>query len=233
MLSVIISLGIIKFAFCGRQKVCLMLKILLVRHGRTEWNDVHRFQGRTDIPLNEAGLAQAEKTARRIEGWPADAVYTSPLTRARQTAEIIAARYKRPPIVLDDLTEVDFGSWEGFHFRQLLEKKDDALLKWISDPFFHMPLGAENWDSIIERSERVADTVLNSGHKHVVVVSHGGMMRGLLVAFLGVDPHTVWKIKSSNCSLTGIEVREHETLLAFANDALHLKEVPGDHLPVW
>ena len=214
--------------------MCLNLKILLVRHGQTEWNDVSRFQGSTDVPLNETGLAQAEKTARRIEGWPVDAVYTSPLTRSRQTADIIAARYRKSPVVMDDLTEINFGSWEGFYFNKLLEKKDESLLKWIADPFFQTPPGAENWDSIRQRAERAVNSVLGSGYKNIVIVSHGGIMRALLVTFLGFDPHTVWKIRSTNCSLTGIEVREHETMLAFSNDDLHLKEGrSGDSLSVW
>ena len=222
--------------------MCLILQpdnfftreILLVRHGRTDWNDVHRFQGRTDIPLNAAGLAQSEKVATRIEGWQADVVYTSPLTRARQTADVIAARLKKNPIVIEELTEVDFGSWEGAYFRTLLEKKDESLLKWIADPFSNAPPGAEEWDSIRQRAERVVNSVLDSGHKHVVIVSHGGIIRALLVVFLNFDPHTVWKIKSSNCSLTGIEVREHETSLAFANDDLHLKVTrTDDYLPMW
>ena len=205
-----------------------------MRHGITEWNDIHRFQGRTDTSLNEAGLLQAEETAQRIEGCPIDALYTSPLTRASQTAEIIAAPHKKHPIVLDDLIEVDFGSWEGAYFKKLLEKKDDSLLQWIADPFFSMPPGAEDWISIKRRAERVASTVMKSTHKHVVIVSHGGIIRALLVAFLGLDPHTVWTIKVSNCSLTGIEVREHETLLAFSNDTLHLQgPLSGDRLPLW
>ena len=212
----------------------IIKKFLLVRHGLTEWNDVHKFQGSTDIPLSEAGLAQAEKTARRIEGWPVDVVYTSPLIRARQTAEVIAVRHHRDPIVMDDLTEVNFGSWEGSSFRKRLEDNDDSLLKWIADPFFNTPPGAEPWDSIRRRTEQAVNTALDSGHKHVVIVTHGGIMRALLVAFLGLDPHTVWKIKSSNCSLTGIEMRKHETLMAFSNDILHLKEVQqGDYLPLW
>ena len=209
-------------------------KILLVRHGLTDWNYNHRFQGRTDIPLNEAGLAQAEKVARRIESWPVDAVYSSPLSRARQTADVIAGRLRKNPIVLDDLMEVHFGSWEGLYFKENLEKKDDSLMKWLADPFFYPPPGAEEWDSIRQRAERAVNSVLDSGHKHVVVVSHGGVIRALLVVLLGLDPHTVWKIRSSNCSLTGIEIREHETLLAFANDDLHLKEIhEGNFLPLW
>ena len=205
-----------------------------MRHGRTDWNDIHRFQGRTDTSLNEAGLAQAQETALRIAGWPIDVLYTSPLTRARQTADIIAAPHKKHPIVLDDLTEMHFGSWEGTYFKKLLEKKDNSLLQWIADPFFRAPFGAEDWTSIKRRADRVADTVMESAHKNVVIVSHGGIIRGLLVAFLGLDPHTVWTIKASNCSLTGIEVREHETLLAFANDTLHLSgPLNGDRLPLW
>jgi broad specificity phosphatase PhoE len=210
-------------------------KILLVRHGRTDWNDTHRFQGHTDIPLNEAGLAQAETAARRIEAWPVDAVYTSPLTRARQTAGVIAAKHQKTPVVMDDLTEVNFGAWEGAHFKKLLEESDGLLLKWLADPFFCPPDGAEEWDSIRRRAERAANAVLDSGHGYVVIVSHGGIMKALLVAFLGLDPHTVWKIKASNCSLTGIEIREHETSLVFANDDLHLRDdrfsLPV--LPVW
>jgi alpha-ribazole phosphatase/probable phosphoglycerate mutase len=181
--------------------------------------------------MNEAGLAQAEKTARRIEDWPVDAVYTSPLTRARQTADVIAARHNTDPIVVEDLTEINFGSWEGAYFRKLLEKKDGSLLKWIADPFFSSPLGGEEWDSIKPRSERAANLVMDSGFKHSVIVSHGGIIRALIVAFLGFDPHTVWKIKASNCSLTGIEIREHERSLAFANDDLHLREAQKGGLP--
>jgi len=209
-------------------------KILLVRHGLTDWNYTHRFQGRTDVPLNEKGLLQAEKAARRIEGWPVDAVYSSPLTRARQTADVVAARIQKPTTVLDDLIEVHFGSWEGLHFREKMEKKDESLMKWLADPFFNAPPGAEEWDSIRQRAERAVNSVLNTEHKHIVIVSHGGMIRALLVVFLGLDPHTVWKIRSSNCSLTGIEIREHETSLAFVNDDLHLKENrEGKYLPLW
>ena len=212
----------------------LTRKILLVRHGLTDWNYTHRFQGRTDVPLNEAGLLQAEKTARRIESWPVDAVYSSPLTRARQTADIVTARLNKPTTIIDDLIEVCFGSWEGLYFKEKMEKKDETLMKWLADPFFNAPPGAEEWDSIKLRAERAVNSVLDSEHKHIVIVSHGGIIRALLVMFLGLDPHTVWKIRSSNCSLTGIEIKEYETSLAFANDDLHLKDTrEGNCLPLW
>jgi len=116
----------------------------------------------------------------------------------------------------------------------IIEIKDEALLKWLADPFFNVPDGAEDWNSIRVRAERAMNIVIESGHKHVVIVSHGGIIRALLVLFLGFDPHTVWKIRSSNCSLTGIEVKRYETSLAFANDDLHLRGAySGDRLPMW
>jgi broad specificity phosphatase PhoE len=111
-------------------------KILLVRHGLTDWNYASRFQGRTDVPLNKEGMAQAEKVARRVEGWPVDAVYSSPLTRARQTADIIAARLHKSATIIDDLVEVNFGMWEGLYFKELMEKKRRINAEMAGRPFF-------------------------------------------------------------------------------------------------
>jgi alpha-ribazole phosphatase/probable phosphoglycerate mutase len=208
--------------------------ILLVRHGRTDWNDAHRFQGRTDIPLNAIGRAQAEKVAARLAAWSMDVIYTSPMTRARETAAAIADLHGKSPVVLDDLAEVNFGSWEGRFFEDIKEQHGDRLQEWLQNPFFCMPEKAETWDSIRARAERVKETVLGSPHERIVMVSHGGIIRALFVAMLGLDPHTVWNIKTSNCALSGIEVRRHQSSLAFSNDVLHLAEtLEGIPLPVW
>jgi broad specificity phosphatase PhoE len=208
--------------------------IVLMRHGRTDWNDAHRFQGRTDVPLNEKGLAQAEKTADRLAKWPVDVVYTSPMIRARQTAQAIAARHGQEPIVIEDLVEVDFGPWENQGFESIRDQYPDLMRKWTADPFFHGPEGAETWESIRARAERAVEIVLREKGERVVVVSHGGTMRALFSVLLGVDPHVVWNLKASNCALNGVEVRKDQTLLAFSNDELHLKEeLAGITLPLW
>jgi alpha-ribazole phosphatase/probable phosphoglycerate mutase len=211
-------------------------RILVVRHGRTEWNDAHRFQGKTDVPLNETGLLQAGRTAQRIASWPLDAVYTSPLTRAHRTASAIAAPHGKEPIVLDDLAEVDFGEWESRRIEDIRKETGDLLRAWYKDPFFHMPRGSETWDAFLSRIERAVRAVLGSPHRNVAVISHGGVVRALYVVLLGLDPHTVWNLRMSNCALSGIEVREHETSLVFSNDELHLREtgLPENvNLPVW
>jgi alpha-ribazole phosphatase/probable phosphoglycerate mutase len=211
-------------------------RILVVRHGRTEWNDAHRFQGKSDIPLNERGLLQAAKTAKRLASWPIDAVYSSPLARAYRTASIIAEPHRKEPVVLEDLAEVYFGDWESRYINGIREENGDLLKEWYRDPFFHMPEGSETWDSLLARVGRAARTILGSPHRNIAVVSHGGVIRALYVVLLGFDPHTVWNLRMSNCALSGIEVREQETSLVFSNDELHLKEIDMPEnaaLPVW
>ena len=91
-----------------------MTRIVLVRHGETEWNRVERFRGRADVPLNQTGIAQAEATARRIEkGWEVTAVYASPLVRALRTAEAIAQRFALDVQVHPGLIDIDYGAWQG------------------------------------------------------------------------------------------------------------------------
>jgi len=209
-------------------------KILLIRHGKTDWNDVRRFQGRTDVPLNEEGLSQARKVADRVSSWPVDAVYSSPLQRALRTAEAVASRHGKEPVVVEDLTEMNFGPWEGAGIRTLRERDPGFMREWLKDPFFHMPAGSETWDEVRGRVGRAIRMVLDSAHKHVVIVSHGGITRVLLALLLNLDPHTVWNLRSSNCAISGIELREHQNLLAFSNDDLHLRDIPeGVSLPVW
>ena len=209
-------------------------KVLLVRHGRTDWNASHRFQGCSNIPLNETGLMQAEKLAARLAGWPVEAVYSSPLDRALETARAVSRHHSLDPIVLDDLVEVCFGDWEGKHLKTLHDQENGLLKAWMKDPFFNLPAGAESWETVRTRTERAVKRILEDERDNIVVVSHGGVMRALFAVLLDLDPHTVWNIKTSNCAISGVEVRERQISLAFANDDLHLRN-PSEALPlpVW
>ena len=89
------------------------MKLILIRHGRTDWNVQGRVQGRTDIPLDETGLRQAAAVARRLSGIRLNAIYTSPLRRAHDTAKAVAAFHDCDIYVSEKLTEINFGAWEG------------------------------------------------------------------------------------------------------------------------
>ncbi|MBM4450796.1 MAG: histidine phosphatase family protein, partial [Chloroflexi bacterium] len=90
-----------------------MTKLLIIRHGRTEWNRVERFRGRADIPLDEVGRKQAEATASRIAEWQLNTVYSSPLRRAMETAEALARPAGLEVKKLPDIIDIDYGQWQG------------------------------------------------------------------------------------------------------------------------
>ena len=209
-------------------------RIILARHGQTEWNTQFRFQGRTNVKLTETGKRQAHALASRLSSWPVDVVYTSPLDRASYTAAAIAERHHLKPVILPELEEINFASWEGESIPNLEREQHNAFALWRSDPFFYPPEGAETWEKLYDRLSRAVRVFLAGDYRHIVVVSHGGIMRALYAVFLGLNPHKVWNMEVSNCSMSGIEMRRGRPCLIFANDDLHIRAgEAGEKLPVW
>ena len=116
-----------------------------------------------------------------------------------------------------------------------------AFRTWMHDPFFNMPPGAEDWDSIRDRVERAVEMILAEPHERIAVVTHGGIIRALFAVLLGLDPHTVWRLRVFNCSLSGVEIGPDGPALVFSNDDLHLRwasedgcgDTGGRPLPLW
>lgn len=148
-----------------------MATLLLVRHGETDWNASGRLQGHTDRPLNEYGRRQAAALAERLAGDGVAALYTSDLSRAKETAEIVAARLRLPVTVDPGLRERDWGTWEG-----LTPAERDTV--------------EFRGETAEEHRERMMRSVLRIAELHpeerVVVVTHGGSMRRVQAAVLGV-----------------------------------------------
>lgn len=106
------------------------MRIILVRHGQTKWNSEGRVQGRTDIPLNARGMAQAEAVGEWLSGRKIDAVYASPLMRAHDTAKAIADRQGVCVKLLGEMIEIDFGLWEGKTSRELSKEFPEFWVDW-------------------------------------------------------------------------------------------------------
>ena len=209
-------------------------RVILARHGQTEWNKEFRFQGKTNVQLTEEGKRQAHALAERLASWPPDVIYSSPLDRALYTAQAIAERHNMKPVILDELEEIDFASWEGQSINGLEREQHEIFSRWRADPFFNPPEGAETWPELSERLSRAVNQFLAGGHKRIIAVSHGGIMRALYAVFTGLNPHKTWNMDVSNCSMSGIEMRFGRPCLAFANDDLHIRAgVYGQKLPVW
>ena len=201
------------------------MRILLTRHGLTDWNKDHIFQGSTDRDLSPEGLAQAVKLSMRVMSWGAEAVYTSPLKRAFVTAQEIAGSQGLTPIILPELEEIHFGDWEGKSIPQLKAEKPDEFLRWEEDPFFNCPPNAEQWPELVIRLEAAIQTITSGSYERVIAVTHGGIIRAMLSIMLDLTPSSVWRMEISNCSLTCVDCDEWGRFrLVFLNDASHIKD---------
>jgi predicted glycosyltransferase/broad specificity phosphatase PhoE/peptidoglycan/xylan/chitin deacetylase (PgdA/CDA1 family) len=155
-------------------------RVLLVRHGHTAWNGV-RHMGWTDVPLDEVGCRQAQDVARSLASARVDAIYTSPLSRARQTAAPLAKEHGVTPVVLDDLRELRFGDLEG--------QPRDPTLK-VRRRHVHDPLpGGESLADLFRRASRFAERLRHDTEagRHVVVVGHRRMNTVLLSVLEGAQ----------------------------------------------
>lgn len=169
--------------------------ILLVRHGQTDWNRDRRVQGWTDVPLNEEGRRQARALAASLDGRVFDAVYSSDLSRALETARIVAAAQQVPVTPLAGLREKHFGTWEGLTDTEVLSRFPDAHATGWGDG-----------ESTDEMAERVVATVEKISAEHpggeVLVVTHGGPIRALL-RHCGAEDGSV-----GNCATVGLASRD-------------------------
>lgn len=153
-----------------------MTTILLARHGETDWNREGRFQGWADPPLNATGLAQAVDLSVGLMAEELTAVYSSPLRRAYETAEVVAASRGLEPVTVDGLREVDVGSWSGLTREEIERRFPEQYARWHD-----YGQGWEDGETYEEMAERVIRTVLELAALHdrqrILAVTHGGPMR--------------------------------------------------------
>jgi broad specificity phosphatase PhoE len=170
-----------------------MTLLLLIRHGETDWNREGRFMGRTDLPLNMAGLAQAETAAASLRGQKLDAIYTSDLQRARQTAEIVARAVGAPVIPDARLREIDQGEWEGKLFSRILETDAEIFARRRREPLDTTAPGGESVRQIQARLLPLLDEIARRHPRgRVALVSHGVTLAVMKVHLLGLAVETVW-----------------------------------------
>lgn len=158
-----------------------------MRHGQTERSKVSAYSGRLDIPLTDLGRQQARLAAQRLAGEGVDAVVTSPLVRARDTAQAIAAAAGAPLRVDERLTEVDYGPFEGLDRDGAHAEFGTAFDAWRADPFGSPVPGMEPLPSALARARSATAEALEA-HDHPVIVGHQGILRIVLVALGEIEP---------------------------------------------
>ncbi|MCF8012364.1 MAG: alpha-ribazole phosphatase [Clostridiales bacterium] len=199
-------------------------RIYLVRHGQTDWNAKMRFQGQTDIHLAEKGREQAAALARRLEKENFAGIYSSDLTRAYETAEIIARSHNLLVQQKPAFREINFGSWEGLTFQEIQENFSEEATDWWERPLYTRIPDGESLHDVVKRSMDVLHDICkkHNGQK-ILIVSHGGVVRSIISTVLGIDLNEYWRIKQDNLALNIIHFPEwNKGILELLNDCTHL-----------
>lgn len=178
--------------------------LYIIRHGKTDWNEKHKLQGRTDVPLNEDGRRMAEKAREEYRDVHFDVCFCSPLIRARETAEILL-RGRNVPVVFDDrLMEMGFGSYEGLE--NSFDIPDCPINQLFFEPgnYVSPPGGAESLDSLFARTgdflrEKI-DPLLKEG-RDVLIVGHGAMNSSIVCQVRGLPRSEFWSAGIEQCKL--------------------------------
>lgn len=172
------------------------VKLFLIRHGQTIWNEEGRYQGNHDTELTGRGIEQARLAAGYLSGVNFSNIYSSPLKRALDTAEIIAGVSGCRIITRQDLKEINFGKWEGLKFSEIDRKYHEEYHRWLKDPYKNSPTGGESFEELSVRTVREAGKIVaeneDGEEKSVAVITHGGVILSLLVHWLEI-PVSRWK----------------------------------------
>lgn len=200
-----------------------MTRIYLVRHASTGWNQHGQYQGHSDVALSEEGRRQARLLAKRLASEELHLFFASDLSRALETAQIVAATYGQPVTPLLGLREVNFGLWEGLTFREISEKYADLATQWRLNPGqVGIPRG-EGFAKVEERGCRViTDLVATYPDKNLLVVSHGGTIRAILCGLLGLPLDRLWCLAQDNTAVNIVDFYDGRPVLALFNDTHHL-----------
>jgi phosphoserine phosphatase len=183
------------------------MKIYLVRHGQTTWNRDQRLQGLRDVPMNRAGICQSHRLAEWYRNAGVRRIVSSPLLRARRTAQILAERTRRAPLTDDRLREIDHGLWTGLHLETIKDRFPDEFATWS---FFPEKLRMSDGESLTAVYRRctgaLLDLIKENRDENVLLVSHGVVNALLLCAALGASLNRIREYSSDNTALSALTV---------------------------
>ena len=209
-------------------KSALIRPMLLdcVRHGESSYNAEGRIQGQANIPLSPLGRLQSQAAGRALAGLPIEAIYSSPLARAAETAAAIAEVLKLPVTTVDDLKEIHAGIFQGLKWADIEALHPDLAQGWLhQEPDFVIP-GGESRRALMERGRAALSAIRETGPRQVVVVSHGGLLSAAFKALLEIpaerNPFSLF-----NCSINVLAWERQVKLMAL-NRIDHLRKVNGD-----
>ncbi len=203
-----------------------MSRLLLVRHGITEFNSARRFMGYSDVELSATGYRQVERLRDRLVDDKIDAIYSSDLRRALVTAEVISSEHKVDITACPELREINYGNIEGLTFEEIRR-----LYPEVAESLSNLSLrlkfpGGEDLEGFIERVCKFLDKLKrHTPSQTTLIVSHSGPIRILICRLLGIDLGHWRQIHIDNASLSIVETYPQRAIISLLNDTSHLRGV--------
>lgn len=203
-----------------------MALITLIRHGESVWNGEQRIQGNQDPPLSERGQLQADLLVRHLPPFvprEAAAVYSSPLRRAVETAERLAAALGARLVLESDLREIGLGGWEGLTVSEIRAAFPGQYERWRDDPAAAPAPGGEPLEEFGRRTAAALARMCKAHPRDpLVLVAHGGTIRSLLCRTLGLEIRFLFRLQQDNTAVSQIKVKGAVRRVLHLNDTSHL-----------
>jgi probable phosphoglycerate mutase len=200
------------------------MRLIIVRHGESEWNRIGRYQGQADAPLSELGVNQARALAGRLQGEKLDAIFTSPLQRAARTAQEIARFHPEVPLIPEAaLMEIDHGDWQGLLIDEVQMRYGDGLSEWRLHPTRAQFPNGESFSNILKRVlDFKDDLAFTSANRTVLISTHDVVVKILVADALGMNMDRINRIWVTNASISVIEYGDALPYLVSLSEACHL-----------
>ncbi len=187
-----------------------MVKLILVRHGKTLCNEKGALSGLTDSVLSEVGKLQGEKIANYLRDEEIDKIYTTPFTRTRETIKRLSEIKNIKIEETNKLNEINFGDFEGLSFKEIDEKYPEEVEKMIKEGFeYKYPNGESLVDTFVRVKEEIDRIVRENDNSTILICSHGGTIRNIISYLLCGDYKYHWNFKIDNGSITEIELNNN------------------------
>lgn len=198
-------------------------RLIIIRHGKTYWNNERRYQGHVNIELSPEGIAQAKELQKRLASSKIDAIYSSDSSRAFRTAEIIAEPHGLKVIPTLGLKEINFGVWEGLTYDEILRDYPEELKIWQESPQDLRIKNGETFTFIRDRAVTAVKEILQEYPGGTVAfVSHGGTIAALICGLLEQPLSMMWKYRQNNTAVNILIKNGNKYEIELLNDTSHL-----------
>jgi len=205
-----------------------MTEIILIRHGETDWNREQVFRGRIDVALNEVGVTQARALHASLKDTEIDGIYSSPLSRAFETARIVGENRNGDIRIEEGFIDINFGAWQGLSHQEVKEAYKDLYATWLTQPQAVTFPDGESLQEVRRRSMEGLEAVIkNNPGKTLALVSHRVVLKVLLCTILGLELSQFWYLRQDTCAINRIAHDGGKFFLTLLNDTCHLRGVRG------